>query len=231
VEGKTAPKTLLIITLLILAGIGFLFLMPGLWTSLGAIHDYLSDREKVKSLIDSFGPGAPLVFIALQILQVILAPIPGEATGFIGGYLFGVLRGFIFSSIGLAVGSGLNFAIGRALGKKYIRRLIPTDTFERYDTLLRRQGIVALIVSFSFSPGSLKITSACFLGLSTLSIKVFLPIAALGRMPGTFMLSLQGGTPVRRQHPCAFCRAGDLWCGRSRRIPIPRAASIGGLRR
>ncbi len=59
-------------------------------------YDIFTDREKIKALVASFGAAAPAAFILVQILQVIFAPVPGEATGFIGGYLFGAAKGFIF---------------------------------------------------------------------------------------------------------------------------------------
>jgi len=50
---------------------------------------------------------APVIFIGLQALQVVVvvAPIPGEVTGILGGYLFGEWLGFLYSTIGLTLGS------------------------------------------------------------------------------------------------------------------------------
>jgi len=152
---------------------------------------WISDREKVEHFIAAFGNGAPLVFMGMQILQVILAPIPGEATGFIGGYLFGTIKGFAYSSVALAVGSWANFAIGRYLGKRFVRRWVPADQLRRFDHLLKRQGIIVLLVLFIF-PGFPKDYLCLFLGITAIPLKAFLLIASIGRMPGTLMLSLQG---------------------------------------
>ena len=132
-----------------------------------------------------------MVFITLQILQVLFAPFPGEATGFIGGFLFGTAKGFIYSSIGLTVGSWINFTIGRFLGKRYIRKMIPSNQLDRLDTIVKRQGIIVIFILFVF-PGFPKDYFSLFLGLSAIPTKVFIIIAAIGRMPGTLMLSLQG---------------------------------------
>ena len=153
---------------------------------------WVSDREKIAGFIHAYGNGAPLVFMAIQLLQVVLAPIPGEATGFIGGYLFGTVNGFIYSSLALAIGSMINFAIGRYLGKRFVRRWIPDEKWQRMDRLLKRQGIIVVAILFVF-PGFPKDYLCLFLGISDLPLKVFLPIATVGRMPGTLMLSLQGG--------------------------------------
>ena len=84
----------------------------------------------------------------IQILQVIFAPVPGEATGFIGGFLFGTIPGFIYSSIGLTIGSWLNFMIGRLLGRRFVRKLIPTPQLTKIDAMLKRQGIIVVFILF-----------------------------------------------------------------------------------
>ena len=145
----------------------------------------------MRGFIMSFGAGAPAVFMGIQILQVIFAPVPGEATGFVGGYLFGAFKGFLYSSVALSVGSLINFGIGRFLGVRFVRKMIPADKFERFNAKLKRQGIIVLFLLFVF-PGFPKDYLCMFLGLSTLPLKMFILIAAIGRMPGTYLLSLQG---------------------------------------
>ena len=105
--------------------------------------------------------------MGIQILQVIFAPVPGEATGFIGGYLFGTIKGFLYSSIALTIGSWINFAIGRFFGERYVRKLIPPAKFEKFDRILKHQGVIIIFFLFVF-PGFPKDYLCLFLGLSTL---------------------------------------------------------------
>ena len=51
------------------------------------------DKHFLKRTLREWGVLAPVIFIALQALQVIMSPIPGEATGILGGYLFGAVAG------------------------------------------------------------------------------------------------------------------------------------------
>ncbi|MEJ2222234.1 MAG: TVP38/TMEM64 family protein [Desulfobacterales bacterium] len=188
----TANKFKIAITLaLILFGfVVFWFRVP-IWEKMVDLYRLFSDREQIRLLISSFGTSAPPVFMLIQILQVIFAPVPGEATGFIGGYLFGTLPGFIYSSIGLTVGSWLNFVIGRFLGERYVRKRIPAHQFQKIDGLVKRQGVILLFILFLF-PGFPKDYLCLALGVSTLPMKIFILLAGIGRMPGTFALSLQG---------------------------------------
>ena len=108
------------------AGLVLVFLIilfhDPLWRATVRLGESLSNREEIQTFISRFGVLSPFIFMIVQFFQVILAPIPGEATGFIGGYLFGALKGFVLSSIALALGSLVNFGIGRFLGRRYVRK-------------------------------------------------------------------------------------------------------------
>ena len=171
-------------------GVGYVY-RQYLWEKAAFYYHLISDREQIKIFVASFGHEAPFIFILIQVLQVIFAPIPGEATGFIGGFLFGALKGFLYSSIGLTAGSWINFLIGRFLGVRFVRKLIPEVHLNRMDKMVRRQGVIVLFILFVI-PGFPKDYLCLFLGLTTLPLKVFLILSGIGRMPGTLLLSLQG---------------------------------------
>jgi uncharacterized membrane protein YdjX (TVP38/TMEM64 family) len=183
-------KIPIILALIVFGFVVFWFRIP-IWAKITDLYRLFSDREKIRLLISSFGTSAPPIFMLVQILQVIFAPVPGEATGFIGGYLFGALAGFIYSTIGLTVGSWLNFLIGRFVGERYVRKRIPAHQFQKIDGLVKRQGVIVLFILFLF-PGFPKDYLCLALGVSTLPMKIFILLAGIGRMPGTLVLSLQG---------------------------------------
>lgn len=159
----------------------------------------LSDQQKLETLIRSFGPLAPAVFIGLQILQVVFAPVPGEITGFLGGYVFGAALGLVYSTIGLSIGSVLNFCIGRLLGQGVVFRIVPRQQVEKLAYLVKPKAILGLFLLFVF-PGFPKDYLCLFLGLTTMRFSLFLWIAAVGRIPGTLMLSLQGASLMQRNY-------------------------------
>jgi uncharacterized membrane protein YdjX (TVP38/TMEM64 family) len=163
----------------------------GLWDWVCGYYYLLDDKEKVKAFLEAAGPTAPLIFILTQILQVVFAPIPGEATGFIGGFLFGAPLGMLYSTIGLTLGSIMAFFLGRWLEHKFVARVVSKETIEKFDFLMERQG--ALIAFFLFVvPGFPKDYLCFILGLSTMSWKLFFLLSTVGRLPGTLMLTLQG---------------------------------------
>lgn len=193
------------LTFLILAGIGFLgialfFNWTPLWQKIAKWYALVTDQEQVDLFLGAWGPiGAPIAFIGAQVLQVVFAPVPGEASGFAGGYLFGTLPGFVYSTIGLTAGSAINFTLGRILGRRYVARWIPDNYLLRFDVLARRQGAILFFLFFVL-PGFPKDYLCIFLGLTSLSVKVFILMAGIGRMPGTLMLSLQGAQVFQKDH-------------------------------
>jgi uncharacterized membrane protein YdjX (TVP38/TMEM64 family) len=152
---------------------------------------FYSNPKAVRAFLGRFDAYAPVVFILMQASQVVMAPIPGEATGFLGGYVFGTGLGFLYSTIGLTVGSALAFGLSRWLGLPLVRRLIPERVYHKFDFLAHTSGELVTFVLFLI-PGFPKDALCFLLGMSRLRFGTFLVITAFGRMPGTWLLSVQG---------------------------------------
>jgi uncharacterized membrane protein YdjX (TVP38/TMEM64 family) len=163
---------------------------------------FFSNKERVNNFVISFGSYAPLVFIGLQILQVLLAPIPGEFTGFVGGYLFGIVPGLIYSTVGLSLGSLFAFLIARRLGMPFVRRFMGQELMGKFEYLVERHGAFFTFILFLI-PGIPKDSFCYLLGLSPMHVVTFLVISCVGRFPGTLLLTMQGNS-VRSEHYRAF---------------------------
>jgi uncharacterized membrane protein YdjX (TVP38/TMEM64 family) len=155
------------------------------------LHVFFSDRERAIEMITSYDPYDEIIFIALQILQVVFAPIPGEASGFIGGYLYGPVLGTIYSTIGLTIGSWIAFLLAHVFGLPLVERIVEPETLRKYDYVLQHKGV--FIVFFLFLiPGIPKDFLCYILGLSHMRLWTFLIISTVGRLFGTIMLSAFG---------------------------------------
>ncbi len=177
----------------------FGFLNSGLWDRIVAYHDLLTDRDWVRQAVENSPWTAAGILVGLQIGQVLLAPIPGELTGFIGGYLFGAPVGFLLSTLGLTIGSIINFSIGRLLGEQVVRKLVPCETYEKYNQMVQFRGILYIFIFFLI-PGFPKDYLCMFLGLTTLPLRVFFAVSTIGRAPGTLALSLQGASVFQKDY-------------------------------
>ena len=134
---------------------------------------------------------APVIFIALQALQVIIAPIPGEVTGILGGFLFGEWVGLLYSTIGLTLGSVAAFGVGRWLGARYVRTLVSQETWDKMGFIVEAEGAILCFVIYLI-PGLPKDMVCYLFGISPMPLWVFALVSTLGRIPGTWVLSAQG---------------------------------------
>ncbi len=167
-----------------------------LWHWHEPLWDFFGNQERLRGWIADFGPWGPLVTIALNVVQVLLAPIPGQFVGLVNGYLYGVWSGTFYSMLGLLIGTALAMALGRWFGRPLVERLVNPETLTRWDRIIHRQGplFFFLVFLFPFVPDDV----ACFLiGLSPLSIPRMLILAALGRLPGVFVSCWVGAYATR----------------------------------
>jgi len=164
------------------------------------IYPTLLDRKRLADYIKSFGRLSPLIFIALQVFQVLLAPIPGEVTGFIGGFLYGNFFGILYSTIGLGLGSWLAFVFARWAGQPLVEQVVSYKTLQRYDYLMAHQGTWIAFLLFLI-PGFPKDYMCYILGLGHMDLKTFLIISTAGRFLGTVILTMQGHLVREKNYP------------------------------
>jgi uncharacterized membrane protein YdjX (TVP38/TMEM64 family) len=140
-------------------------------------------------------------------MQVIVAPIPGGAIEFLGGYLFGVKAGFLYSMIGLLIGSSLAFGLARIFEKWAVEKFVSEEVRKKFDYLIGHEGVILSFLLFLI-PGFPKDALCYILGLTPMHLGIFLIISTIGRVPGTLMATLQGAKAFDHQHKIFFLLLG-----------------------
>jgi uncharacterized membrane protein YdjX (TVP38/TMEM64 family) len=180
----------LIVKILIL----ILFLILGIKLFLNyKYYDYfIYYNEKLVAFIESFHPYDDIVFIIIQIFQVLVAgAIPAEISGVVGGYLYGPVVGTIYSTIGLSIGSWLAFLLSRVFGMPLVRRLVNPSIIDSYDHFIEARGPLVCFILFLI-PGFPKAALCYIIGLSQMNIWIFIAVSTVGRLFGTILLSVSG---------------------------------------
>ena len=135
----------------------------------------------MRAYLQSWGPWAPLVFVVIQALQVVIAPIPGELTGIVGGFLFGTFRATIYSSLGLTLGSAIAFLAARVVGLPLVKLVVRQETLDKFHFLTESRGTIVTLILFMI-PGFPKDTLSYLLGLSPMVFLNFFVICGqIGR--------------------------------------------------
>lgn len=184
----------------------FIVLFIALWCYL-AIHyklaSYIIHPKKAAALILSLHPYDDLVFIFIQILQVLSAGmIPGAVTEFIGGYLYGPVIGTLYSVIGMAIGSALAFLLAKIYGLPLVKKIVRPSILDKYDHFMEERGAIVTLIFFLI-PGFPKSALCYIIGLSQMNIWTFIVIAIVGRLFGTVLASVSGNW-VRTEHISKF---------------------------
>ncbi len=157
--------------------------------------DVFKSVEKLQEYIAGFGILAPLVFCVLQVVQVIISPIPGNITTLAGGLLFGFGKGFLMSYVSIVIGSMLAFGLARAFGKPLVVKLVGEKITHKYmDVLSSRQKVVLVFMFLlPFFPDD----ALCLIaGLSGISWGFFIAIQLLARPAGILFSALVGSGAV-----------------------------------
>ncbi len=191
-----------VLLLCILVGFIFFFVYQynsRIWVQVVKLYNLYQDQQEFKKTISSYGAYGPLAYILLQVLQVVIAPIPGGAIEFLGGVLFGVKAGFIYSMIGLTLGSWLAFSLARIFEKVAVEKFVSEQTMKKFDYLVEHQGAILSFILFLI-PGFPKDALCYILGLTPMHLGIFLIISIVGRIPGTLIATLQGTKAIEHQY-------------------------------
>ncbi|HNS14002.1 MAG TPA: TVP38/TMEM64 family protein [Syntrophorhabdaceae bacterium] len=184
-------RAVLWISILVLIILMFYVYHEGAWRDVFAYYRFFFDFKKLRIFIASFGPYAAPIFILVQSLQVVFAPVPGEVTGFVGGFLFGNVSGVILSTVGLTIGSLTAFGIARTFGIKFVEKIVKKHYIDKFNFFVTHKGLYITFIFFLI-PGFPKDSLCYLLGLTRMRIIDFILMNVFGRLPGTLMLTLQG---------------------------------------
>lgn len=157
-----------------------------LWKIFGSV-------PKVRTWIEGWGAVAPLAFVGVQAIQVIVFAIPGEVVQIAGGYLFGGWVGILLSLSGILAGSTVAFFLSRWLGRPFVAAVIPAAQIERVEKLLESRSSRIVFFVLFLIPGVPKDILCYVAGLTPMSFLFFLGVSAVGRLPGIVGSSIIGG--------------------------------------
>lgn len=150
-----------------------------------------SSSEALQEYLMQFGLCAPLLFIIIQIVQVIFPIIPGGLTCVAGVICFGPVWGFIYNYISICIGSCMNFLLIRRYGKPLLIQLSSQKVYDKYigwlDKRERFDKLFALAIFLPVAPDDF----LCMLaGLTNMTFQKFVFIIALCKPVSILLYSM-----------------------------------------
>lgn len=172
-------KSAFIITALIAIFLCCLIIMNEVWR----LNDYETTEEKINVLVESIrntGGWSMLVFVIIQVLQVLILPLPAVVCYVPGSLVFGPLVATLLASLGVIIGSVIAYFIGRIFGKKVVDWIAGKDVTGKYASYMGKRGkvIFVLMQILPFFPDDLLCMVA---GLSGIGFPFFIISVAIVR--------------------------------------------------
>lgn len=185
VKRQQVGRLLALVLLVVMVGVVVLSYAQGGIVRILLQGDITSEEKAslVRQYFLSWGYLAPLAYMGVVIIEVIIAPIPGTMLYAPGGIIFGGFIGGTMSLLGNVLGSGICHKITRILGKSFVESHLAGGPLDKYEPLLRRQGvwIIFLLRVNPFTSSDLVSYAAGFTSIPTWKV-----------MLGTFL----GMTPL-----------------------------------
>ena len=178
----------LALTVLLLAAGGLFLYRSGFFAAFTSI-------PALRAYIDRSAPYSHLTFFVVQLLSVVLAPIPSNLTAAAGGLLFGTWPAFFLTYGAVMAGSLLVFWLARTLGRDFVDRVVSRKLAEKYQKVIREKTTVFLALAFllPYFPDDM----LCILaGLTPITFGRFALLALFTRPWGLLFASALGGASL-----------------------------------
>ncbi|WP_165004202.1 MULTISPECIES: VTT domain-containing protein [unclassified Enterococcus] len=144
-------------------------------------HGIFQSTESLQAFIQQFGQYAVVIFILLQIIQVIIPILPGGISSVVGMLMFGNGFGLFYSCIGLVIGEAIGFLLVRYYGVGFVQLILSPKKYQKFDQLLTRKTkdikkVLVVTLLLPFAPDDLICLVA---GLTKLTFKEYMQIVIL----------------------------------------------------
>ena len=151
-----------------------LCVLTGIWAWQAGL---LTSQERLQAFVASCGAAGGLLFVAFQMVQVVVPVLPGGLGCLVGVVLFGPVMGFVYNYVGICIGSLLALFSEKLIAKY-------SDWTERNDRFAR---LFALAIFFPVAPDDF----LCYLaGTTSMTWRRFTTIILLGKPLSIALYSL-----------------------------------------
>ncbi len=158
----------------------------------GTITHLVKNPTKFRLWLDEYGALSVVIFILFQMLQVIVAAIPGEFIQIAGGYIYGTFWGTIYSSVGIVLGALVAFAVARFLGYSLLKNIVPSDQLKKFDFLINSPKAEITMFMLFLIPGIPKDTLTYIAGITPIKPNQFFLLFTIARFPSMWGASFIG---------------------------------------
>ncbi len=179
-----------------IAGTGiFLFLLLSVLICIFAgkpLIQFVQEPERFRAWVDEQGVMAPIAFLGMLVLQIVVAVIPGEPLEIAAGYAFGAVEGTLLCLFGAFLGRVAVFLLVRKLGARAVDVFFPLDKLNELKFLQNKRRLTLWVFFLFFLPGTPKDVLCYVVGLTDLPLRSWLIISAIAPLPSIVTSTIGG---------------------------------------
>lgn len=151
----------------------------------------VGDQAAVSAYLQEFGIWGPLVLAMVQLIQIVVAVIPGHVFLVAAGYVYGLPLGLLLNITFTVAASQFTYSLARWAGRPLVSRFVPNDKLDRWYKIGEKQGFTFFTIAFLLPVFPTDVMNF-IAGLSGISPRKFLAASFLGRLPSAIILTLIG---------------------------------------
>ena len=118
-----------------------------LWLWESGLLERMNSREEIRAMIEAAGPFAGAVYFLIQLLTVIIAPIPSNISMMAGALAMGFWAALLLGLAAIWLGSMGVFLLARRLGQRRVQMLVDRGAMEKYLPVIREKRPLVVLIS------------------------------------------------------------------------------------
>lgn len=151
-------------------------------------------RQGLEKLVDENFMLGLSVYLLLQVLQVVVALIPGGVIQILGGVLFGKFMGTFWCVLGILLGTIVVFMTVRKFGMPVVEAFIDQKGIKRFEFLNNSKKLELVVFILFLIPGVPKDVLTYIAPLTKIKPMNFFILSMLGRLPAIILSTVFGAT-------------------------------------
>lgn len=157
-----------------------------IWPYMGQFFD-ADGRARMIEEIRNAGPLGVLILLGVQVLQVVVAFIPGEVVQIAAGVMYGPVGGMVIVLVGCVIASAIVYQVVHRLGQPFVESMVPMKYMERFREFEAKGKLDPLVFILFLIPGLPKDTFTYLVPLTNMPLSRYLVLSTIARIPGVFM--------------------------------------------
>jgi len=166
----------------------------------GPMIRFVENPQKFQAWVAQHGIWGRIVFLGMQLLQVIVAIIPGEPLELGAGYAFGAIEGTALCVLGNTIGGIIIFALVRTWGIKIVDVFFDREKILSLKFLQNQKRFKILTFLVFALPGTPKDLLSYFAGLTNMNWGTWIFMTSIARLPSIVTSTISGKELVEKNY-------------------------------